>query len=135
MVVVIGLLVRLRKENEKSTKELKELSNDKDIKQLIINNLHIVDNGEPRILSSECSYTSSEGTITKEYVYDNPDASFNPNLDEFNIVDIDFNYIDMLVRIKVDCIRRHKLINSFMWEPDYYWTDWIDLNEFGEINI
>lgn len=122
---------RLKEENEESSKLLKELSEDEEVKQLIINNLHIEDNGEPRKLSSEYSYTTRDGVIVTDiHEYDNTNASFNPELDKFDIVDIEFNYDEKLMRIKVDCIRRHKYINAFMWEPDYYWTDYINLNDY-----
>lgn len=126
---------RLKKENEQQTKLLKQMSSDEDIRQLIINNLQIEDNGEPRKLSSEYSCTTRDGVIvTSTHEYDNPNASFNPELDEFDIVDVEFDYTLNLMRVKVDCIRRHKHINAFMWEPDYYWTSYIDISEFGEIN-
>lgn len=124
----------LKKENEQQTKLLKKIANDEEIRRLIINHLHIEDNGEPRILGREFSYTTSDGAVNNVREYYNPNASFNPELDNFDIVDVEFDYTLKMMRIKVDCIRRHKHINAFMCEPDYYWTDYIDISEFGEIN-
>lgn len=129
-------LIQIQKyqdENKKLSELLKELSSDEDVKKIIINHFHFEDNGQPRTLTSEIKSSSSDGEskITL-HEYPNPNASFNPELDDFDIKDYEYSHSGKKIRFKIDCIRRHKLINAFMWEPDYYWTDWINLDEYGE---
>lgn len=115
-----------QKANDEISERIKGISKNEDIKKMIISNLHIEDNGEPLFNETKCMVSSSDG-VNEERVYYSPNfnASFHPDKDEFDIIDCEFK--DDMYRIKVECTRRRKYFNAFMWEPDFYWTDWFKI--------